>query len=94
MKQISVVQTMTQTFTQFASTMLYNYQGEFEEYHITIVTPSEDDGTHPKIWVLNSQATEVVHTQKIEIQSNQSDVDVDDSEAGGDKRKSGQSAAK
>ena len=41
--------------------MLYNYQGEFEEYHITIVTPSDEDGAFPKIWVLNSEATEVIH---------------------------------
>jgi len=55
-KEMSKIETMNVSFTNFSSTILTSYTKELEMDKIALVTPCHKQPQYPKIWVLNTVA--------------------------------------
>ena len=69
-KKMSEVQTKNQSFTTFGSSVLCRYSpatGEFLSDHLTLITPCPQQPYHPKIWVLNAEATTIVAEKTVDL---------------------------
>mmetsp|Transcript_2641 Transcript_2641/g.4412 ORF Transcript_2641/g.4412 Transcript_2641/m.4412 type:complete len:112 (+) Transcript_2641:351-686(+) len=72
MKQMARVETLLQSFTTFASTMLTSFTHKYEIDKISLITPSHLAPHYPRVFILNQMAEQVERDKVLEIQPNMS----------------------